>query len=76
MFIFDELHAEGQTIIIVTHEDHIAQRCHRVIKLMDGGVVLDASRDDRVMASAIGTPPGAPAPPRGPAGRTAEVLAS
>ncbi len=42
MDIFDSLHDEGQTIIIVTHEDHIAQRCHRIIKLMDGQIVVDA----------------------------------
>jgi len=41
MDIFDALHAEGQTIIIVTHEDHIASRCHRVIELRDGQVRRD-----------------------------------
>ncbi|MCB9865887.1 MAG: ABC transporter ATP-binding protein [Phycisphaerales bacterium] len=41
MDIFDAVHADGQTIIIVTHEDHIAARCHRVIELKDGNVVRD-----------------------------------
>lgn len=41
MVIFDRLHAEGQTIVIVTHEDDIARRCGRTIKLRDGQVVLD-----------------------------------
>ncbi len=41
MDIFDRLHAEGQTIVIVTHEEDIAARCRRVIKLMDGQVVVD-----------------------------------
>jgi len=41
MDVFDSLHAEGQTIIIVTHEEHIAARCKRVIKLHDGLVALD-----------------------------------
>lgn len=41
MDIFDGLYAEGQTIVIVTHEDHIASRCRRVIRLMDGQVVTD-----------------------------------
>ena len=41
MAIFDSLHAEGQTIIVVTHEDSIARRCRRTIKLRDGQIVLD-----------------------------------
>jgi len=41
MEIFDSLHREGQTIIIVTHEDHIAKHCRRVIELRDGMIVRD-----------------------------------
>jgi putative ABC transport system ATP-binding protein len=41
MDIFDALHTDGQTLIIVTHEHHIARRCHRVIKLCDGRVESD-----------------------------------
>jgi putative ABC transport system ATP-binding protein len=41
MQVFDRLHAEGQTIIVVTHEDDIARHCRRIIKLRDGQVVLD-----------------------------------
>ncbi|MCK4343444.1 MAG: ABC transporter ATP-binding protein [Phycisphaerae bacterium] len=43
MTIFDSLQAEGQTIIIVTHEDHIARRCRRMIKLKDGQIVVDTN---------------------------------
>ena len=35
MALFDRLHEEGQTLIIVTHEKEIADRCHRVITLKD-----------------------------------------
>jgi len=41
MRIFDELHAAGNTIVLVTHEDFIAQRAQRVIHLRDGGVERD-----------------------------------
>ena len=41
MDVFDALHAEGQTIIVVTHEDSIASRCRRTIRLKDGLVEFD-----------------------------------
>lgn len=42
MALFDELHNDGQTLIIVTHEQDIAERCHRVIRLTDGCLVADS----------------------------------
>ncbi|MEM1434811.1 MAG: ABC transporter ATP-binding protein [Pseudomonadota bacterium] len=41
MTLFDQLHDEGQTLIIVTHEADIAARCARTIELMDGRVRTD-----------------------------------
>ncbi len=41
MKLFDQLHSEGQTIIMVTHEDEIAAHCHRVVRLSDGKVLED-----------------------------------
>jgi putative ABC transport system ATP-binding protein len=41
MKLFDELHGEGQTIILVTHEPEIAAHCHRVIRMKDGRVAED-----------------------------------
>ena len=42
MALFDELHQDGQTLIIVTHEQEIADRCQRVIRLTDGCLVADS----------------------------------
>jgi putative ABC transport system ATP-binding protein len=41
MTMFDELHAAGQTIVLVTHEDYIAAHAFRTIRLMDGLVESD-----------------------------------
>ena len=41
MDILDGLHADGQTIILVTHEDYIAQHALRTIRLMDGMIESD-----------------------------------
>jgi len=43
MVMFDELHAAGQTIILVTHEDYIAEHALRTIKLKDGLIESDDS---------------------------------
>jgi putative ABC transport system ATP-binding protein len=40
--IFDEMHAAGHTIAIVTHDPRIAERCHRVIRIEDGAILSDA----------------------------------
>ena len=41
MTLLDELHAAGQTIILVTHEDYIAEHAHRIIRLRDGVIESD-----------------------------------
>ena len=41
MKLFDELHAQKQTIIVVTHEAEIANHCHRIVRLEDGHVAED-----------------------------------
>jgi putative ABC transport system ATP-binding protein len=41
MALIDELHQQGQTIIMVTHEPDIAAHCERVIRLTDGKVESD-----------------------------------
>ena len=41
MGLFDEIHKNGNTVIIVTHEEDIAKYAHRVIRLVDGLVSSD-----------------------------------
>ncbi|AUO66038.1 hypothetical protein WM46_15475 [Citrobacter freundii complex sp. CFNIH2] len=42
MAILEELHHLGHTVIIVTHDDQIAARAPRIIKLHDGRIVADS----------------------------------
>ncbi|MFW6223016.1 MAG: ABC transporter ATP-binding protein [Bacteroidota bacterium] len=41
MNLFDQIHKEGNTIILVTHEEEIARHAHRIIRLRDGLVESD-----------------------------------
>tara|TARA_B100001029_G_scaffold7726_1_gene5420 strand:+ start:441 stop:1160 length:720 start_codon:yes stop_codon:yes gene_type:complete len=43
MELFDELHDEGHTLIVVTHEEEIAQHCRRVVEMKDGKIFSDNS---------------------------------
>ena len=41
MAVLDRLHAEGNTIVLVTHEHDIAEYAHRIISIRDGVVAKD-----------------------------------
>lgn len=41
MALFEKLHAEGNTIIVVTHEHDVAERAHRVLTIRDGRIEKD-----------------------------------
>ncbi len=41
MNLFDDIHANGNTVILVTHEEDIAAHAHRIIRLRDGMIETD-----------------------------------
>ena len=41
MDLIRELHSNGQTVVMVTHEPEIAEQCHRIIRLHDGSIQSD-----------------------------------
>lgn len=42
--VFEELHRDGMTIIVVTHDESIAERCQRVVRFRDGVIETDTLR--------------------------------
>jgi putative ABC transport system ATP-binding protein len=42
MQLFDEIHQQGNTIILVTHEEDIARHAQRIIRLRDGRIESDS----------------------------------
>jgi putative ABC transport system ATP-binding protein len=54
MELFQSLHKEnGQTVILVTHDSHVARHTNRIIKLSDGKIVSDEANPNPIKA---GTP--------------------
>ena len=45
MSLFDDLQEQGNTIILVTHEPHVAEHAHRIIHILDGQI----DRDEQVV---------------------------
>lgn len=48
MGIFEEIHNQGNTIILVTHEPDIAQHAHRIVRMRDGLIESDSINPDPV----------------------------
>nr|WP_196791652.1 ABC transporter ATP-binding protein [Motilibacter deserti] len=51
--LFDELNVSGRTLVVITHEDEVADRAKRVVRMRDGLVQSDVRR-----APVAGPPPG------------------
>jgi len=46
MALFEEIHNQGNTVIVVTHEEDIAKHAHRIIRLIDGEVFSDEKNEN------------------------------
>jgi putative ABC transport system ATP-binding protein len=45
MDIFGEVHRSGRTVVVITHEEDVAARAHRVVRLRDGLVLSDTTNE-------------------------------
>jgi len=50
MALFQDLHREGKTLIVVTHEEEVARHCERIVRFKDGEIVSDEAVLNRVIA--------------------------
>jgi len=46
MALLEEIHSKGNTIILVTHEEDIAQNAHRIVRMRDGLIENDYENDE------------------------------
>jgi putative ABC transport system ATP-binding protein len=44
--LFDHLHREGQTIVMVTHEEHVARHAKRIVRMEDGHIYSDLPAEE------------------------------
>jgi putative ABC transport system ATP-binding protein len=49
MALFREIHNNGNTIILVTHEENIARHAHRIIRLLDGQIESDLTNENPIV---------------------------
>ncbi|MBS1515767.1 MAG: ABC transporter ATP-binding protein [Bacteroidetes bacterium] len=53
MILFETLHAKGNTIILVTHEEDIAKHAHRIIKIRDGEIESDMPNANKIKKTEV-----------------------
>jgi len=49
--LLDELHDQGRTIVLITHEHDVAERAQRIVRILDGKIDLDGQIDKAVLSS-------------------------
>ena len=46
--LFDQINAAGRTVVVITHEDEVAKRAKRIVRMLDGKIVSDVANESRV----------------------------
>ena len=46
MELFDQMHAAGNTVLLVTHEEHLARRSRRIVRFRDGRIESDGPTEE------------------------------
>lgn len=46
--LFESLHSAGTTLLIVTHDDELARRANRIVRISDGRITSDERKEDRL----------------------------
>jgi putative ABC transport system ATP-binding protein len=71
--LFQELNEEGRTVVIVTHDEHVAAHCSRLVRLSDGLIVSDAPNREPLNARSAAFEGTAPAGDRPDPGESAPI---
>lgn len=51
--LFDQINAAGRTVVVITHEDDVAKRAKRVVRMLDGKIASDTVNDSRNTAVSV-----------------------